>query len=345
MNYTTFTDPQMGTFTAEVPQGWQVRGGIEHPMPGDRRPWIEAVSPEGIYISLGSPAFPQSFCHFPGQVEGQFLQQGAGNAFLNLQPSAQTIGDFYLKHIAQQQFGRIQSQQRQQRTDLVEWMWSGIRQGAQMVSPSFQITADELILQITHSSQPMVASLLSIATCGEYMMGMWVFWDGNVYTYVAPPHLTALAEEIRHHLIASFQFTLQMTALYQQDEAIIAAGGQAAHAAQQNWFAGQQAAHNEQVASYDAMNSNYWDRQAANDAQYRGWEQNQAANDRISQNYSDATMDRQRLADDSVGKTYDVAAGYNYYWVDRETGNVVGTNTSEPPDYTNSYSQLRKLSG
>ena len=132
-------------------------------------------------------------------------------------------------------------------------------------------------------------------------------------------------------------------ALYQQDEANIYAAGQAANAAQWNWFTGQQAVHRSQTSIGDSIVSNYWSQQSANESRLRGWEQNQAAHDQIAQNYSDSTMDRQRLADDSVGRTYDVAAGYNYYWVDRQTGDVVGTNTSEPPDYTNSYSQLRKL--
>ena len=74
----------------------------------------------------------------------------------------------------------------------------------------------------------------------------------------------------------------------------------------------------------------------------RGWEQNQAVNDRLSQDRSDAMMDRQRLADDAAGKEYDVPAGFNYYWRDQQTGQIIGTNTADPPDYSNNYTQLRK---
>ena len=172
MNYTKFTEPQRGTFTAEVPQGWQVRGGLEHPMPGDRRPWIEAISPDGIYIA-SDPVLPQCFCHIQGQIEGQFVPMSAGGSFLNLKPSADRVNDFYLKNIAMKRFSNAQVQQRRSRPDMIELTRNLLSQGLGTVPRAFQITADEIILQISQGGQNTIVSLLSVASFnGQYTMGM-----------------------------------------------------------------------------------------------------------------------------------------------------------------------------
>ena len=120
------------------------------------------------------------------------------------------------------------------------------------------------MLQLSQNGQPRIASLSTTAFFnGEYVMGMWAFWDGNVQTYIAPPELVARAEEIRMHMTASYQNTPRMMQIYQNDEAIIAANGQAANMAQWNWFAGQQAVHNAQNAFGDTIVNNYWQQQCA----------------------------------------------------------------------------------
>ena len=342
--YTRLIDPQMGTFSLELPQGWQTRAGLAHPQPGDRRAWAEAMSSDGIMVAFGDPSFPQSLVHFPGQGEGQVVPLAAGGQFLNLKPSADRALDYYLKNIAPGRLGAFQPAQRRPRPDLVQLTVDYCHKTAIPLTRSTQITATESILQMNFNGQLRIASVLATGFfTGDYVMGMWAFWNALVYLYVAPPQLVDRAEQIRMHMIRSYEMTPRMQQLYQQDEAIIAANGQAANAAQWNWFAGQQSVHRAQTAMGDAIVSNYWQQQSVNDSIVKSWEHNQAVNDRLSQDRSDAMMDRQRLADDGEGKQYDVAAGHNYYWRDQQTGNIIGTDTDTPPDYTNNYTQLRRL--
>jgi hypothetical protein len=93
----------------------------------------------------------------------------------------------------------------------------------------------------------------------------------------------------------------------------------------------------------DSIVSNYWQQQQANDAMVRGWERNGEVGDQISQHRSDEILDRQRLADDAMGKLYEAPAGHDYYWLDQQTGQIVGTKTSDPPDLTGNYTPLRRL--
>jgi len=343
ISYVQFTDPQSGSFTVDVPRGWNVQGGLAHPMPGDRRIWMAVSSADGISIFC-DPSFPQNLCHFPGQAEGQFARMAAGGQLLNLRPSAEVVADFYLKNFVSGHLGPLTPLQRRPRPEMVELLKSQFRQNGVQIGYRWQMNCLETIYQFMQGTQPRVLSLLSTTVfTGDYAMGMWATWDANVYLYIAPPHLAQRAEEVRYRMRASLQFTPRMMQIYQQDEAIITAQGQAANAAQWEWFRGREAAHQAQVAFGDAIVKNFWDQQQANDSMLRGWEHNQAVNDHLAQNFSDAIMDRQRLEDVSEGKSYEAPSGYNYYWRDQQTDKIYGTNTSDPPDLTRNYTQLKKL--
>jgi hypothetical protein len=256
--YSRYTEPEKGTYTVEVPHGWRVNGGFNHPMPGDRRPWIEAASPDGIYIAC-EPGFPQSFCHFRDQPEGHPATLAAGGQLLNLKPSAQRLNDFYLENVASRYFGPLQLQQRRPRPDMVNLLKTQFQQYGTPVGGKWQITSDEMLFNVNRDGRPFVVSILSTAAFnGEYNMMTWAFWDANVYVYIAPPQLAARAEEVRTHMKTSIHFTPALIQIYQQDEAKIAAAGRQAHVAQQNWFTQQQSIHNAQTAFGDSIVANYW---------------------------------------------------------------------------------------
>ncbi len=256
--YVKFTEPEKGTYTMEVPHGWQVKGGFNHPLPGDRRPWIEAVSPEGIYIAC-DPSFPQNFCHFRDQFEGRFAAMAAGGQLLNLKPSAQRVADFYVENFASRHFGPLQLQQRRPRPDMVDLLASQFRQNGVPISRKWQLTSDEMLFNFNRGGQPLVLSVLATAAFnGEYTMWTWAFWNADIYLYVAPPQLVARAEQVRAHIKASMQLTPRFMQIYQQDEAQIAANGRQAHATQVNWFSNQQTIHRMQTDFGNSIIANYW---------------------------------------------------------------------------------------
>jgi hypothetical protein len=344
MQYVRFDDPQMGTFSVEAPVGWKLRGGLNHPGLGDRRPWVEAMSPDAIYILSGDPEFPQNFCHFRGNAEGAQIPQTGGALFLNLTPSADRIADHYLKNMAAKRFGAFTVQGRRPRPDVVKMVLDQCAQQGVKMTKNAKVWAVETLVQMNQAGQQRVGSLLVTAGfSGDYSMGMFTYWAGNVFLYIAPPALAPQAEAVRWRLIQSYKETPRMKQLVQQDEAMITQAGQAANAAQWNWFAGQQQFHQSQVAFGDAAVSNYWQQQRANDTMIRGWEHNQAINQQISEARSDQILDRQRLADDGMGKSYEAPSGYQNYWLDQQSGQIIGTNTSDPPDLTRNYTPLRRV--
>jgi hypothetical protein len=149
---------------------------------------------------------------------------------------------------------------------------------------------------------------------------------------LAPAGLEGVAEQVVDRLRTSFRVTPKLYQVVQQDESMIASNGMAANMNQQMWFQGQQAAHNTQMAQGDAIVQNYWQQQRVNDGITQSYWNTQHVNEQASDKWSDAMLDKQRLYDDNLGKAYETLGGHNYYWLDQQSGRVVGTDTSDPPD-------------
>jgi hypothetical protein len=256
--YVPFTEPERGTFTMEVPNGWQTKGGFVHPMPGDRRPWFQALSPDGIYIAC-DPAIPQCLCHFLNQPEGQYAPNAAGGQLLNLKPSAGRYTDYYITAIASPTLGPLQFQQRRPRPDIVELTKAIFLENHIPLSPQWQITSDEAVFSMVRNGQPATFSVLTQAVFnGEYAMQTWGFWEANAWILIAPPHLAEHAEQIRTHMKSTCRITPRFMQIYQQDEAQIAQNANRAHMAQVNSFNQMQQMHNMQTAIGDSIIANYW---------------------------------------------------------------------------------------
>jgi hypothetical protein len=77
--WTTFQDPHEKAFTAEVPQGWTVKGGLFRMGFSDERPMIDLTSPDGsVQVRLGDvgiPVYAVPTAQHP--TEGQTIDLGA----------------------------------------------------------------------------------------------------------------------------------------------------------------------------------------------------------------------------------------------------------------------------
>lgn len=334
LTFQRFTDPQAGTFSLEIPQGWQTRGGFLRPGLGDRRFFAEVHSPHGISVQLGDPDCPQIFYQNP-MVWGQdFVPYPTGCVFLNLKCSGVELAGWYLKHIAPKRFGAtLQAGATADRKDIAE----ANKRWHPDLAP-----LKATVHQVAIRAGGRAGRLLAFTFTSGGIWGVGENWSGNVLFWLAPPGLEPIAEQVAMRMLETLQFTPRFMAIVQQDEAAIAGNGNIALANQQQWFAGQQAAHRAQVQAGEIQTAGYWDQQRANERMWAGWDHNQQVQDGLSQRWSDAMLGNQRLYDDSIGREYTVAAGSNYYWVDN-SGNVVGTNTDNPPDYQNNYRLLKKL--
>jgi hypothetical protein len=72
--WTRFADPTESAFMLDVPQGWQVAGGVKRFAPSEARGWVTAVSPDGLTeLFLGDPSLP--IFTMPNPARG--LQEGS----------------------------------------------------------------------------------------------------------------------------------------------------------------------------------------------------------------------------------------------------------------------------
>ncbi len=337
--FVSYTDPQLGAFTVDVPRGWRVQGGLNHPSLGDRRPFVQVESPDGIQVLFGDPECPQSFYHVLLGIEGTMVPYATGCAFLNLRPSAERLAQYYLKSIAPKRIGPFQMSGHRDRRDVIDRALDQARKNGTTIPRGLDMEAHEVnFLAGARSGSCLGASAVNRGAS----FGFGTMWEGNVTLWLAPPALMPMAEQVAMRLMLSYRPTARMYQLVQQDEMAIAGNGMVANMGQQQWFAAQQAGHQAQLGFGNAIVGNYWQQQQVNDGLMQSYTDRQQSEDRVFQNYSDATLDRQRLTDDGMGKSYEVASGSNYYWVDQQSGQVIGTNTDQPPDVQRNYTQLRK---
>jgi hypothetical protein len=338
--YVSFTDPVAGAFTVDVPKGWRVRGGLHRPGLGDRRVWVELVSPQGIVILNGDPNCPQCFCHYPMTPQDVMVPTAQGCTFLNISPSAKKLHDYYLKHVAAKGLGTMKVVSQRERPDLAAQEIQLVRAQGIPVAKSMKVSILE-----TRFAAPGRAGCC-YAGCWHdpsTSLGFMTVWTGGILVWLTPVGLEAVAEQVVQRMRTSFRVTQKLYEIVQQDEMAITSNGMAANMNQQMWFQGQQAVHNAQMAQGDAIVHNYWQQQHANDAISQSYWNAQHTYDKASDNWSDAMLDKQRLYDDSLGKTYETPGGHNYYWRDQQTDQVIGTDTSDPPDYLRNYTPLKKL--
>ena len=333
LRFTRFADPQAATFTIDVPQGWQARGGFHHPSLGDRRFFAEVQSPQGVLVLLGDPNCPQIFYENPMAWGQGFISYPTGCVFLNLKCAGKNLAAWYLKNVAPPRFGAIQTGAEADRKDIAaaNAKWHPDLAGA-------KATVHQVAIRAANRAGRLLA--FSFSTGG--MWGIGDNWSGNVMLWLAPQGLENVGEQVAMRMLQSLQFTPRFMQIVQQDETMIAANGNVAVANQQQWFAGQQAAHQAQVQAGEIQLAGYWDQQRANQRMMAAWDHNQQVNGDLAERWGDAMMGNQRLYDENLGKEYNVAAGANYYWVDN-AGNVVGTNTETPPDYLKDYRLLKKM--
>lgn len=325
LTFTTFTDPVAGAFTLEVVKGWHVRGGLYHAGLGDRRWCVEMQSPDGLFVMLGDPNCPQCFVHYPMQMEDVMVPSTVGCTFLNIPPSPKRLATYYLKNLAPKRFGTFKISAQRDRPDIAAADIQMTRDKGFPVSNTCKVSVHEVRFQAPSGH----VGCLYASTWHEpaWSMGFMTQFEGGVHLWIGPPTLAATAELALNQAKRTFRFTPRAYQIVQQDEAIIASNGVAANLNQQLWFQGQQAAHQTQMAQSNAIVNNYWEQQHVYD--------------RLSQDRSDAMLGRQRLYDESVGKAYEAPAGANFYWRDPQ-GRIIGTETSDPPDYLGNYTKLRK---
>ena len=109
ISYVSWSDPQEAAFTAEVPRGWKVTGGLYRYAPIDVRPQVDAGSPDGaVHIQCGdatlatfAPPGPSS--QMRGLGEGQqYVVNGVPYMVMHFMDGAKYSREYVRTKIAKQ---------------------------------------------------------------------------------------------------------------------------------------------------------------------------------------------------------------------------------------------------
>jgi len=215
VSYTRFTDPQAGTFTVDVPQGWDVRGGLNHFNLGDRRMFVEARSPEGILALYGDPDCPQSFYHTQMSFEGLPIPSATGCVFLNLPASSKKLTAYYLKNVAPKRLGAFRVIDERERPDIIQAALRHIQEMGIAIPRTLKMTTNEVRIEASGR----IGSCLGASMCDTaHSFGLGEPWEGSVTIWLAPPHLANVAEQVARRMIDTFLPTPRLAQIVQQDQ-------------------------------------------------------------------------------------------------------------------------------
>ncbi|MDD5543334.1 MAG: hypothetical protein PHX83_09175 [Acidobacteriia bacterium] len=303
--FVRWDDPREHAFSVDVPEGWMANGGMFRFASVDTRPVVDAASPDGtIHITGGDkdiPPFtmPNQMLAFAGFREGSWYSPGYGVQMMvrRYQTGAEFVRSYVESKIAPQCIGLVFDETRD-RPDIsrainaiyAQFSNSGVRT---------QLSTGETAFHCQSRGQPMNGYYLA-GTMSTLMTGNGLWNVQILYGFLAPSAQTRQAQAILEHMVQSFQYNPQWSAM------------QSGIAMQTSKIVTQT---NNEITNM--IDSSYWNRQKTLDE--------------ISRRRSNATLGVEDVIDPLTGDQMKVESGSNYYWIDQH-GAIVGTNTDTRPN-------------
>jgi hypothetical protein len=152
---------------------------------------------------------------------------------LHVYPNANCRSSYYFNNVAPQRFGPLKITGQRDRNDMAAEGINRMRQQGMAVPNSLEMSVHEIRFEaggrigccFATSWHDTAYSVLGL-TCSQ----------GTVNIWLAPPALTAVAEQVLTQMRNTFRPTPRMVEVWQQDEKLIASNGIAANIKQQEWF-------------------------------------------------------------------------------------------------------------
>lgn len=302
IHYVSWTDPNEGAFTVEVPAGWGVEGGLIRRNALDPRFVMLVKSPDGtITLSGGDaqlPGFvlpaPQWAAVFP---EGSWYSPGAGIQWQVRRFSpAVSFGEEYLKLRLPSICTNFVEKDRGDRPDLAQQMdreAAGFRQFGQVTN-----SAGEIAFTCSQNGQPREGFLLvSTQLIESGVLHIWYAKD--LLAYLAPPGRSGEALAILAHIYKSTQVNPQWIARQQQTTMEVS-----------------RIATQTQEHVSNAMMESYWNKVKVDDA--------------VSRKRSNEMLGTVDVVDPLTGERKSIENSANFDWINNR-GVIVGTNTDSSP--------------
>jgi hypothetical protein len=301
--YSTYSDPREGAFTLEVPRGWDTTGAAYRFAPTDVRPEVIVTSPDGtIRVRVGDqtvPTFvePSQSLTFAGFPEGS--SYSPGGQFTAIVRTYAPGAEFASQYATSAWASSCPGLKVVNTTDRPELAASMNQQLDAIASAGVRSHLDTGEASFTCTNAQHGYALAATLNVSSQSGTLWQMYA--LYTYLAPKSGVIEAQRVLNHIAATFQVD-KAWAARQSNTAV--------QAAEINAKASREIA--------DSINESYW---------YR-----QSVNDQLSNEWSNTTLGTQDEVNPDTGETYKVASGSNYYW-QAPGGDVIGTDTSDPPGY------------
>jgi hypothetical protein len=323
--FTQWIDPQENAFAMNVPQGWQVTGGLTRRSPIDANPTVRTQSPDDrIQIIVGDPnllpaSVPNQMTMYGGFREGQITQNAVGGPVLisRYQTGEQFARNYIYQKLCRQaritQSAVVPDATRELTEKAMAYgrTQGGVAQGW-VGEASFQC-----------GSQVGYVRAATILAGSPMVQQVWGVMELSGFV-AAGPEDAVLARYVLNNMVGSLQLNPQWET--RQAQLTDDVTGAVTRAQQQ--MAASIAQHARVEASHNQIDV------------MSGWEARNKVHDGAMARGDEARRGVTTVGD-STGTSYTVSNEYNYQWK-RPDGSLMGTITDTPPDYSSGWELLKK---
>jgi hypothetical protein len=294
--YVRWTEPNERAYSIEVPEGWQVQGGLFRFSSVDVRGELNVRSPDGVIQvfagdrSLPTFAVPNQTLAMTGFREGMPYSPGYGTTFI---VNRFIPGAAFAEMYARRRFGDLQVVDRKERPDLVQTIARIFAEYGNPLNTRYSIG------EVSFTS-PRGNGYVLAGTSLWGIAGTELWKVEYLYGFLAPPQGVAAANEILARGTATYALNPQWVAAQQ---GLTAATSQIV------------ARTGEEISRIHSQS--YW--------------ATQNTMDRIGRERSDANRGVVRLRDAETGEEFTAPAGANYYLRVRGQDTILGNNTGDRP--------------
>ena len=316
--FVNWRDPQEGSFTLQVPRGWQVAGGAYRLSATDIRNIATMISPDGqmrVFMgdtNIGAFTEPTQMMAYSGMREGSYQTLGDGT---RLEIRRYMTGQQFARAYAQSRLGSqcsgVQVESSSERQDLAAIFSQVVREEGMTGA---RLTAGDAGFSCTGKNGPLRGRVF--ATTVLPLPGRASLWYVMLYGYVAAPQSQQAADGISQHVIQSMRIDPQ----WRQREKQIANNAVAQDNARSQQI---------QARARQAIQEN---QRQTTDMIVNGYNQRSKVYDEISRKRENSILGTTDVVDPVSGSQYKIDSYSDYHWMNNQ-GEVTGNSTGTNPGY------------
>ncbi|MBX3413519.1 MAG: hypothetical protein KF708_12585 [Pirellulales bacterium] len=211
--FETWRDPHENAFEVEIPQGWQVQGGLARFGESDTRPVIEVRSPDGsLRVYLGDAHTPTFVVPTPtlagaGFVEGSWYAPPLGMRMqVRRFMSGAQFARWFVTNTVAREMTSLRFTVVRNRPDL-DRLLAGILRRAEAPDAERPLNAGELLYTCREQDRSFVGYAFAATLEKPLSRGQGDQWSVvQNYGYLAPTELAPTAESVLRRMVASFRY-------------------------------------------------------------------------------------------------------------------------------------------